>query len=795
MTVIKISFLGIIPEFQIEEPSTPPQQNVNKSTKSNRVFRQIPDFILSTSSPRKKKLVKIIHQKEDLLRKFKGKCRLHADNISALSDLTESSLCENIFKGMPTATVNFMLSQIRAFKAKDVRGRRWTLDDKVLALAIYKRSPKCYRLLRSFVALPSVPTLLQILAQVPFGDGINPHIYQHLNENLKDINDRHCVLLFDEIDIKENLEYSRGEDLILGYESETSTDKKHANKALVFMLVGICKKWKQPICYYFSHNGVKSPLLKKYILEVLTAAKEIANLNVVATVCDMGSSNVKCMKDMGVTIHTPYFIFKQTKYRIIFDPPHLLKCTYSLFRKYNVATKTNFDGKEEIMEARFDDVRTIYCIDKNNPYKYRTLYKLKDYYFNPVLQQTMKVCVAAHTLSRTVAAFMYTLIQKGNNLKIQFFYILNKHFSIIEELEERAIGTVDFILEIDTLFDSLNASSKTAADGKDFKCILQEGSPHLDYWEKEIKNINNWNFIRKTKTGKFKNSKPPSQMGWLITINAVRDLWGELSQKGFASLTQRSLNQDPLENLFGCIRSGCGCSDNPNSKQFIGSLKTQVLNGLVKRVPGTNCENDNHVLLSDLKSFLSVDKNVSIVASSIQCKSDYKFDSISSSIADDVASGSIHSFSVAYVSGYIMKGILKAIPDCNSCKTDLSSSGSDLHNLYIENKEWSDTSKRLMYPSISLATCAGSIITEMEELLNKNSNVRGITNILCEALRSVIQFDWLTCEEHKDIVANALVMATIKIGIPWWCKRKNSEIQAIKKAKTESKKLKKMQHL
>lgn len=43
-----------------------------------------------------------------------------------------------------------------------------------------------------------------------------------------------------------------------------------------------------------------------------------------------------------------------------------------------------------------------------------------------------------------------------------------------------------------------------------------------------------------------------------------------------ASLSSRSLNQDPLENLFGHIRYGCGFNDNAAVKQFIDSLKTQL---------------------------------------------------------------------------------------------------------------------------------------------------------------------------------------------------------------------------
>lgn len=72
-------------------------------------------------------------------------------------------------------------------------------------------------------------------------------------------------------------------------------------------------------------------------------------------------------------------------------------------------------------------------------------------------------------------------------------------------------------------------------------------------------------------------------------------------------LRTRALNQDALENLFGAIRNGCGCNDNPTAVQFVASLKTQILNGLTNQgLAGSNCQEDNNFLLSNLLSFVDV---------------------------------------------------------------------------------------------------------------------------------------------------------------------------------------------
>lgn len=114
-------------------------------------------------------------------------------------------------------------------------------------------------------------------------------------------------------------------------------------------------------------------------------------------------------------------------------------------------------------------------------------------------------------------------------------------------------------MDVDTLFDSFNGNTNDS--GKELKCNIVENSPHIEYWPKAIQMVKNWKFKRFSKSGQLLQSKPPSQMGWLISLRAIRGIWGSVHSKGLTKLSPRSLNQDPLENLFGCIRSGSGCND------------------------------------------------------------------------------------------------------------------------------------------------------------------------------------------------------------------------------------------
>lgn len=99
------------------------------------------------------------------------------------------------------------------------------------------------------------------------------------------------------------------------------------------------------------------------------------------------------------------------------DPPHLIKCTASLFRKHNVASPVKVGDKQQILEARFSNVRTAYeVIDQLHWYLGQCL-KSKI----TTWRLLYEVCVATQTLSRIWAAFIYSLISKGE-FNISYYF-------------------------------------------------------------------------------------------------------------------------------------------------------------------------------------------------------------------------------------------------------------------------------------------------------------------------------------------------------------------------------------
>lgn len=98
-------------------------------------------------------------------------------------------------------------------------------------------------------------------------------------------------------------------------------------------------------------------------------------------------------------------------------------------------------------------------------------------------------------------------------------------------------------------------------------------------------------------------SNPPSQEGWIQTINAVERVFKNLLKENITTLSTRRLNQDPLENFFGCVRYNSGSNDNPTISQFVAGVKTAIISNLKHTGRNKNCENDDSILNNNLSTF------------------------------------------------------------------------------------------------------------------------------------------------------------------------------------------------
>lgn len=330
------------------ENSTPKN---NSSTVKKKPRQSLLSIINSTRvdqlTPKKKKLY--------------YKCRKYASEVCKVSyryrrlqsrqkleKLASDETLEKVLKKMTAAATLLFKSQLKNCSDRKPKGRRWTKEEKILGLTIYKKSPSCYRLLRKIFVLPSPTCVKSLLSSVHLNSGINKNVLSTLARAVSKMKPGcdHCVLLFDEVALRRQLLYNQHKDQIDGYQDHGIHGRSCglANQALVFMLVGLKRKWKQPVAFYLSSGSTSGIRLHVIVKEVLKACFEIG-LKVLGTICDMGANNVKAVNLLKEQEYNAYFTFEDRQVAVVYDPCHLLKCYRNNLRKYDVT----YDMKSSIV--------------------------------------------------------------------------------------------------------------------------------------------------------------------------------------------------------------------------------------------------------------------------------------------------------------------------------------------------------------------------------------------------------------------------------------------------------------
>jgi len=145
--------------------------------------------------------------------------------------------------------------------------------------------------------------------------------------------------------ISAELHYNETLDMIEGFEDYGyERTQQFADHAIVFMIRGITKKFKQPIAYFFCQGSTSSQRLVKLIKNIVPNLHS-TGLHVVATISDQGATNEAAIKILHADTKA-YYLKQNIEYRNdvyeiqhnlerlkivhLFDTPHLLKGTFYL---------------------------------------------------------------------------------------------------------------------------------------------------------------------------------------------------------------------------------------------------------------------------------------------------------------------------------------------------------------------------------------------------------------------------------------------------------------------------------
>ncbi|XP_064483041.1 uncharacterized protein LOC135395883 [Ornithodoros turicata] len=448
-------------------------------------------------------------------------------------------------------------------------GRRWPPQYRNFALKLHFAGPKAYRFLSRYLLLPTERCLKYWLQEVAMQPGVVPPVLDSLQTRLQGtpLKDRACIIMFDEMSIKQHLQYDRGSDVVYGYaDSGTERSPEFAHSALVAVLAGISKNWLQPLSYILSKTTASAETLQTLLFDLIRRL-HLAEIFVKAVVCDQGTSNCSLARALEVSPSKPFFVVDESKVYFIFDAPHLMKTTRNLLLRHDLQI-----GNDE-QRVKWSFIKEFY--ENTHPARVRLAPKLTRDHLYPTVFKRMRVKLATQVLSDSVSTGIACLIFMG-------------------AMSPEAAATSKFLQEIDMLFDTLNSSSVVQGDDRKMRYALSATSGHKEVLEAAAVRIAGWKFDC--------DRQPPTVNGWQVTIGAVLGLWDDLKANfDFDFLLTRRLNQDPLENLFGEFRQIHGCNETPNAFQFVAGMK-HALAGRLLKLPGRgNCEADTTTLLNELR--------------------------------------------------------------------------------------------------------------------------------------------------------------------------------------------------
>ncbi|XP_031335781.1 uncharacterized protein LOC116165459 [Photinus pyralis] len=166
--------------------------------------------------------------------------RLDRELATTKQRLKEAEQCLNTdFMNLKLnkTSYTFLMGQLK-HQMTSPRARRYSILEKIFALALLKQSPKAYKFLQLVFALPSKKTLLNLPNQVPFEDGINAKIFLQLSATVLKMEPQHryCVIIFDEISLEPSIQYNCISDELDGFQDNGNVKiPVIADKALVYM--------------------------------------------------------------------------------------------------------------------------------------------------------------------------------------------------------------------------------------------------------------------------------------------------------------------------------------------------------------------------------------------------------------------------------------------------------------------------------------------------------------------------------------------------------------------------------
>ncbi|XP_044751593.1 uncharacterized protein LOC123311606 isoform X2 [Coccinella septempunctata] len=248
---------------------------------------------------RERKLYSTMKKISQQLRRTTRKKNNFRERLALTKQCARKLALEDILSRMSPLASTFIKCQLRE-AGRFGKQHRFTVDDKIMGLALAKQSPRAYRFLTRVFALPSISTLNNFLKNINFEPGLNENIFLLLQNTIEKWNSQEkiIVLMWDEISLMPHFDFQESKGSISGFKDlgNGKRSREIVDHAVVFMIGGFKKRFKLPLSFHFTSNGgVKMLELKTLVANVLNRLLEIG-FKPISTICDQAPTNVTTHK-------------------------------------------------------------------------------------------------------------------------------------------------------------------------------------------------------------------------------------------------------------------------------------------------------------------------------------------------------------------------------------------------------------------------------------------------------------------------------------------------------------------
>lgn len=397
-----------------------------------------------------------------------------------------------------------------------------------------------------------------------------------------------CALSFDEMSIRRHIQWSDARKQFIGrvdYGFNVKNDALPvAKNAIVFMINGVSRNFNLPIAFFFI-DTLNASERKHLLLEIITALTEL-NVRLISVTFDGLSTNIPMCVELGACFQEkkfqPYFYnhITRDKIYVILDPSHMEK----LVRNTLASEKILYDASGAKIEWKYFELLEKFRTEHGLTLTHKLNKKHIQWDRNK-----MKVSLAVETLSASVADSMEFLMKNG-----------------YEEFADCS-ATIKFIRYFNNIFDILN--SKKSDTGNEMKSPLSPSNSSLIFsffkeaiiYIKALKKADGKLLISSKQRIAFK--------GFVLDMYCIESIYKEFVETNFVDqLYTFRFSQDPLESLFGRIRSLNGFNDNPTVQQFCAAIRKVSVNIGLRCAQSSNCKDSLDILTVPSNSRNAFDK-------------------------------------------------------------------------------------------------------------------------------------------------------------------------------------------